>query len=252
MAQQYATPVPAPRTTSVPQLRELAHQHAIAERFHRGIAFEQGGNYAAAAGEFEAALKLDLREPQHSTALYDLGIAYANLGRLDEAATAFRQALDGDSGFLAAMANLIAVDITRGDLREARRVSDRFVALAPDSARALYERGITALRQNDVATARASFSTLLRNDPSYAVAHYNLAATESAASHWADAERELRLALDLAPNYARARFALGTVLLHLGRKGEARAAFDRVSADANGDTALANLARSLRDAIPAP
>ena len=66
------------------------------------------------------------------------------------------------------------------------------------------------------------------------------------------AERELRTALSLAPAYARARFALGVVLLREGEHGEARNEFKQATVDAAGDPALQNIAAAARDSIPAP
>ncbi len=251
-AQDYPSTAPVPRTTSAPQLHQLAREREVHERFRLGLAAEQRGDWAAAAPEFEQIVLLRPPEPQFSTAHYDLGIAYANLKRLDDAAREFGFALEGDPGFLAAMANLIAVDLARGDVAQARKIADRFVAAAPDSARALYSRGIVALRAGDLSTAKTDFSQLLRNDPQYALAHYNLGVAQARSGDYASAERELSVALDLAPSYARARFALGTVLLREGRRSAARDAFDRVVRDANGDPALQNLALALRDSIHAP
>jgi tetratricopeptide (TPR) repeat protein len=251
-AQSYGTATPPPRTTDVHALRALAQAREVHERFTFGLAAERGGRWAAAAAEFERIIALRPPEPQFSTAYYDAGIAYARLQRQDDAARAFRAAIAGDPQFLAAMANLIAVDLARGDLREARSIADRFVALAPDSARALYSRGIVALRQGDAAAARQSFGQLLQADPQYALAHYNLALAQAHDGQYAGAEHELRIALDLAPAYGRARFALGTVLLREGKRTEARAAFDAVARDASGDVALRNLAVAMRDAIAGP
>lgn len=251
-AQEYATPLPAPRTTSIPTLHAIAQAREIHERFVRGIAAQERSDWAAAAAEFERIIQLHPSEPQYSTAHYDLGIAYANMRRMDEAARAFSDAIAEDPGFLAAMANLIAVDLARGDTAAARRIADRFIAAAPDSARALYSRGIIALKSGDYAVARSDFSQLLRNDPQYAVGHYDLGVAETRLGNLAAAEREFSSALTLAPAYARARFALGAVLLKEGRRSAARDAFARVAADPNGDPALQNLALAMRDAIHAP
>lgn len=251
-AQMYGTSTPPPRTTDARTLRNLADAREVHERFTIGLNAEQRGDWSSAAPEFERIIALHPPEPQFSTAHYDAGIAYAHLARLNDAAQAFRAAIAGDPEFLAAMANLIAVDLERGDLQEARSVADRLVTLAPDSARALYSRGITALRQNDTQAARESFGQLLRTDPQYALAHYNLAIAQTREGQFASAERELRIALDLAPTYSRARFALGTVLLREGKRVEARAAFDIVARDPGGDYALRNLAGAMRDAIATP
>lgn len=251
-AQTYGTGTPPPRTTDVRVLRAMAQAREVHERFTIGLDAERRGSWAAAIAEFERIVSLRPPEPQFSTAYYDAGIAYAHLGRLDDAARAFRAAIAGDPQFLAAMANLISVDLSRGDVREARSVADRFVELAPDSARALYSRGIVALRQGDTAAARRDFGQLLQADPQYALAHYNLGVAEAREGAYAPAERELRIALDLAPSYGRARFTLGTVLLREGKRAEARSAFDAVARDAGGDAVLRNLAVAMRDAIAVP
>src|SRR5579863_1339730 len=130
-AQSYGTPAPVPATTSAPSLHRLAVQREIVERFHLGLAHLSAREWDAAAAEFRGALALDPDEPQGSTAAYDLGIALANGGRLDDSAQAFERALERDHTFLAAMGNLIAVDVQRGDVKDARAVADRFVAAAP-------------------------------------------------------------------------------------------------------------------------
>ncbi len=251
-AQSYATPQPVPATTSAPALHRQAVERAIVERFHIGLAHLDAREWDAAAAEFGAILALDPSEPQGSTAAYDLGIAQANAGHNDDAAGSFALALKRDPGFLAAMANLIAVDMRRGDVAAARATADRFVAAAPASARALYSRGLVALRGGDLATARDDFSKLLHNDPQYAVAHYDLGLANVQSGDYAAAQREFASALEIAPSYARARFAHGTVLLHQGDRAGARLAFARAAKDAGDDVSLRGLADDMMQSIAAP
>ncbi|MBV8531895.1 MAG: tetratricopeptide repeat protein [Candidatus Eremiobacteraeota bacterium] len=252
LAQTYAPRSPVPRTTSVPALRALAVRREIEERFAVGLDAESRGDWTTAAGEFERVVALEPAEPQGSTARYDLAIAYANMQQNDAAARQLRAALALDPGFLAAIANLISVDLALGNIVEARRLADRYVALAPDSARALYSRGIVALQTGDAATARDDFGKLLHANPAYAVAHYDLALAEERLGRYDAAEQELRNALALAPAYARARFALGVVLLREGEHAAARNAFARATQDAAGDPALQNIAAAMRDSIKTP
>lgn len=248
-AQTYSPAAPAPRTNDPQQMRAAAFAREVHERFGLGLNAEARGQWDEAASEFERIVQLHPAEPAGSTAHYDLGIAYANANRNADAAREFRAALDGDPQFLAAMANLISVDIARNDLREARAIADRFQQIAPDSARALYSSGVVALRAGDMSRARTDFGRLLRSDPSYAVAHYDLGIAQCALGQYPAAEQEFALALDLSPTYARARFALGTVLLRQGRRPEARAAFAQAATDASNDPVLRNLADSMRDSI---
>jgi tetratricopeptide (TPR) repeat protein len=248
LSQTYPPRTPVPATTSAPALRALAIAREVEERFRIGLEALAAGKYQRAAAEFDRIVALNPAEPKGSTARYDAAVAYANLGRNDEAARDLRAALALDPGFLAAMANLVSVDAARGDLTEARSVADRYVSLDPDSARALYSRGILALQSGDARTAREDFGKLLHANPSYAVAHYDLALAEERLERYDAAERELRTALSLAPTYARAQLALGALLLKQGRRAEARDAFAQATRDA-GDPALQNIAAALRDSI---
>ncbi len=249
IGQEYPSQAPVPSTTSAPALRAMATQREIEERFKLGLTDLAQKRWPQAAGEFARIVALGPAEPRGSTARYDLAIAQANEGKNDEAAASLRAALALDPGFLAAMANLISVDLARGDLTEARAIADRFVAAAPESARALYARGIVALQARDATGAREDFQRLVHANPSYAVAHYDLALAEQRLGHLREAELELRAALALAPGYARAEFALGAVLLAQGRKPEARVAFAQASHDASGDPGLQNIAAAMRDSI---
>ena len=247
-AQQYGAHTPIPQTTSEPAMRNLAVQREIHERFRLGLDAEARGDWRAAIPEFARIAALQPGEPQHSTAVYNLGIAYAGLHRYNEAATAFKDAIARDPEFLAAYANMIAVDLERRDLTEAKAFGDRFVRLAPDSARALYSRGLVSLHSGDLSGAIEDFGKLLARNPSYAVAHYDLGLAHARMNQWPEAEREFTTAVDLAPSYARARFALATVLLREGRRTEARAALDATLRDAS-DPVLKNLAAALRNSI---
>ena len=248
IAQPYPGITPVPRTTDPAALRGLAAQREIVERIRLGVAAEERRDWAAAAAEFSRVIALDPREPQASTAYYDLGVARAGLMQYDAAAVAFRAAIVRDRGFLAARANLVTVELERNDVVAARSAADALVAAAPDSARGLYASGIVALRSGDAAAARIAFGKLVSNDPTYAVAHYNLGLAEQGLGRYDEAERELRTAISLAPAYTRATIALGAVLLREGKREAARVAFDDASRT-SPDPALRNLAVSLRDAI---
>jgi tetratricopeptide (TPR) repeat protein len=247
-AQDYSPRRPLPRTTDATTLLEIARVREIHERIEIGFRQELHGDWKRAAAEFTRVLSLGPKEPQGSTAHYDLALAQAHLGQLDAAAASFSSAIGLDSGFIAARVDLIAVHLMRNDLAAARRAADALLKIDPTSARGLYERGLTALRAGDTTTALGDFGALLVTDPAYATARYDLALAEAKAGRFADAERDLRAALALAPQFARAQFALGAVLLRTGKRDEARIAFEAVAKTAQ-DPALRELATSLRDTI---
>lgn len=247
-AQTYSAPTPEPRSTDPAALVARANAREVHERFMRGVAAEERADWSAAATEFRRVVALDPPEPKGSSARYDLALAETHLGRDDAAVALLAEALHRDPRFAAAAANLVAVELRRGDLTAARRAADRYLALAPGAVLARYGRGLAALRAGDLATARDDFRALIDADPSYATAHYDLALVELRAGRDDTARAELQLALALAPSYARASFALGTVLVRAGRNADARVAFDRCARDAD-DPALRALAIDLRDRL---
>lgn len=247
-AQTYTGPTPAPRSTDAATLAAQGRAREVRERFVRGVAAEEHGDWSTAASEFTRVVALDPPEPKGSSARYDLALAQTHLGRDDAAVALLEEALHRDPRFAAAAANLVAVQLRRGDLAGARRAADQYLAFAPDSVLARYGRGLAALRAGDLVTARGDFRVLIDADPSYATAHYDLGVVELRAGRDDAARTELEHALALAPNYARASFALGTVLVRAGRRADARVAFDRCAHDAE-DPALRALAIDLRDRL---
>jgi Tfp pilus assembly protein PilF len=246
--QVYPDVHPIPRTTDAAKLHNSAVDREIRERFRLGLDDFARADWGAARAEFARITALRPAEPMGSTAHYDAGIALVNLKDYAGAANEFEAAIKLDPDFLAARANLVTTHLLRADLGAARKSADELIARAPQSARGLYLRGLTALQSGDAQVALRDFGALLVRDPAYATAHYDVALAEIKLNRMDDAERELRAALALAPSYARARFALGTVLLRVGKRDEARVAFDE-AARASLDPTLTNLANSLRDAI---
>lgn len=220
-AQLYPRLTPVPRTTDPARLHDLANAHEIDERIRIGLGDGARAQWGAAAAEFRRVLALQPREPQGSTAYYGLAIAQEGLGSLEAAAASLEAAIELDPGFLAARSNLVCVEFARGDLAAARKAADAYLAVAPDAARALYARGLVALRSSDAATALADFHALVKHNPSYPAGHYNLALAEAQVENLPAAESELRQVLILAPDYKLARVALGAVLLREGKREEA-------------------------------
>jgi tetratricopeptide (TPR) repeat protein len=247
-AQTYSEVQPVLPTTNRVLLNRLALEREIHERFRIGFDRELHGHWKEAAAEFTRIISLHPREPQGSTAWYDLGLAQAQMGAYDAASASFNAAINLDDGFIAARANLVSVDLLRNNLSSAWRDADELIARVPASSRALYEHGIVALDNGDAQSALRDFGVLLRREPSYAIGRYDFALAEISVGRLDDAERELRSALTLVPTFARARFALGAVLLRQGKRDQARTAFDQAARDAN-DLTLRNLAASMKQSI---
>jgi len=108
--------------------------------------------------------------------------------RQDEAAQAYRRALEDDPDLVAALINLANIRYAKDELAEAQ---------------ALYERAIYL-------------------DPSYFEAHFNLGNIHHDHARYANAEACYRAALSLNADYPDAHFYLAVTLEKMGRSAEAR------------------------------
>ena len=108
--------------------------------------------------------------------------------RMEEAAKAYRRALDDDPDLVAAIINLANIRYSRDELAEAQ---------------ALYERAILL-------------------DPTYFEAHFNLGNIHHDHAQYGDAEAAYRAALSLNNGYADAHFYLAVTLEKMGRSLDAR------------------------------
>ncbi len=247
-AQVYPDIRPVPRSTDPAILGAAATLREVHERFRIGLEAFGRSDWPAARDEFRQVVTLKPAEPLGSTAHYDLGVTLTNLHDYVGARAQFEAAIALDTDFLAARSNLVTVELLGNDLTAARKSASELVNRAPLSARGLYLSGLAALRSGDADAAGRAFGALLSHNPSYATAHYDLALAEIQLTRYDDAERELRVAITLAPKYSRARFALGTVLLKTGKRGEARSTFEQAAKDSD-DPQLTNLANSMVQAL---
>lgn len=107
-------------------------------------------------------------------------------------------------------------------------------------------RGLTYLRGNDRAGAKADFAMAARLDPSYADAYIGLGSLSLMDGDYAAAREGFERALSLDPRNVHARFNLGVALESTGDAAGAMAQFER--ACDGGHPRLSQDHRSLKSA----
>jgi len=158
----------------------VAKAGRVRELVKRGKQAFEDGSFAQAATDLQMALSLDPRNAEITSLLadarrkaaalraadhYDHGVSAEVLGRPQKALACFKAALEADPGNLRAGAAAVRV----------------------------------ALELGDVAEARARAETVVRANPSAAVAHEALAIVLEAEGQKKEARRELERAVDLDP-----------------------------------------------------
>jgi tetratricopeptide (TPR) repeat protein len=126
------------------------------------------------------------------------GLLLERAAKPDEAAAAYRKALELDPGLAAAHANLGALAHGRGDSGEARTAFEAALALDPEQPEARYNLAHILLEAGEVELAAAELRRVLQQRPDFADAHFNLATALEALGGRNQAREHLLRYLELA------------------------------------------------------
>ncbi len=118
--------------------------------FQQGNEFVENGQFEEAIAEYEAALAL---EPDHVSALTNLGVAYYNTEQFEQAIAQYQEALQKAPDDAAVRSNLAAAYVRVGALDTALQEYQRAVELEPDLAQAHFGLAVVYIEMGDTAKA---------------------------------------------------------------------------------------------------
>jgi tetratricopeptide (TPR) repeat protein len=144
-----------------------------------------------------------------------LGALFFQQGYLDQAGTAFEQALGDDPASAEALYGMGSVYLNqnqnaaaRGAFERAVKLRANYPATLPDSWNNL---GVIATREARIDDSIASFQQALRADPHHQAALDNLGNAYRVQKRWDEARQVLEHAIELAPQDPEANYSLGMV-----------------------------------------
>lgn len=180
-----------------------------------GTVLAKMGDQAGARVEFARARELSNKEVilLRAKGNNNLGVSLRKDGKLEDAAAAFRRALDEDSSFCEAHDNLGAVLWMQKDPTAAMSEFQAAVHCDPDLPTARNNLGDALLYQNqDIDEAIVQFRAAIALRPGFALARLNLAKALAAKQELHEAEPEFRCAIMIDPDLAAAHLGLGLLL----------------------------------------
>ena len=184
-----------------------------------GNAYREQGRVEEAIEAYEQSLEND--RPDVLFPLYNLGIAYDDSGDPETAESYYRQALEISPAHVPTLGNLANVLADRGDLREAEELLQKALRLRPRAPKILNNMALLYSKQGDFEQATEFFQNGLDEHPNNEnlLANYGLLLHNN--GRWVEAEPILRRALDVNPDREGLAQSLATVLMTLGRADEA-------------------------------
>jgi tetratricopeptide (TPR) repeat protein len=163
-------------------------------------------------------------------AALERAVAAYERGQLAEAGRLARTIVSTDPHYFDALFLIAAIDGAQWRLGEALAGYDRALAVRPDHATALHNRGVTLHLLQRFEEALASYDRALAVQPDNADALNNRGLALHQLQRWDEALASYIKALTLQPHYAAAFYNCGVTLQQLKRFGEALACYDRALA----------------------
>ena len=161
------------------------------------------------------------KRPQNAGAHYNLGLASAQEGRIEQAMTEFEQALRLKSNYADAYWNL-GVSLEKvGRAQEAMGRYEQALRVKPNWAEGHYYVGMALTRLGRMSEAIAHYEQALQINPDYADAHNSLAYALIQSGRIQDAIEHYEAALRIEPGSAQAHNNLAGALYQVGRAQDA-------------------------------
>lgn len=145
---------------------------AAAEAYQAGEAAFRAGDLARAKAHFTSAVSADPNSPM---VLFALGTTHQRLSETEQAADAYRRALDLDPGFEPAIEAFTRLYLSAGRVADAESLLNRLRTKAPNSAGVLAALAEIKSLQNDSGAAQQLAQQALKADPDYRPAMVALA-----------------------------------------------------------------------------
>ncbi len=118
----------------------------------------------------------------------------------DEAAEAYRRALEANPDLVPALVNLANIHVARGELVEAQALYERALAITPDAFEPCYNLGNVHHDSGRFVEAEACYRRAIQLEPGFAEAHFYLAVTLERQGRSAEAKPFWKTYLALAPD----------------------------------------------------
>jgi tetratricopeptide (TPR) repeat protein len=182
------------------------------------LTWNQCGMYASIEMLWPQTIRLN---PECWLAHNNLGNAFFQKGRMDEAITQFQETLQIKPGYAQARLNLGTALLQKGRVDEAIAQFKETLQIKPRSVEARNCLGAALLKRGRMEEAIVQYQEALKLKPNHAEAHFNLGNALLQKGRMDEAIIQYREAVQIKPDFAEAHNNLGNALLQKGSLDEA-------------------------------
>lgn len=205
--------------------------HLVRPYNNLGEAFDQLKRYDEAIEEFERSLKLD---PGYSFALSNLGNIYGKLGRYEKSITYFEKALASKSDYPPAHYNLARALFILGKKEKAKEHYKLAVKYNEYFVEAIFNLAHTESELKDYEESNEHYRQFLEMQPNNEKAWFGLAMNQFKLGQLDEAVQSFQLAIRLNPKYLAPRLNLAALFMQSDRLDEAILAYEKILTEVAG------------------
>jgi tetratricopeptide (TPR) repeat protein len=208
-----ASAAAATAALSEEDLANEARREELSASFEQGVAASAAGDYVEAIAQFEIAISI---VDTCYSCYHNIGLANLELGQMDEAEVAFKQALELRADNAASYTGLAGIYNAQRRFDEAAEMSAEAARLSGGGAGAtdpvaVYNQGVIYWNAGNFPMAKEQFEQAVALDPNNADAHYQLAMASLNLGDMTSAVEALEKYIEIAPDGQNADQARGMV-----------------------------------------
>ncbi len=159
--------------------------------------------------------------------LNNIGVAFMEQFKHEDAVKQFKQALEGDPNFAVARINLALAYFYLNDSRAAVEEARAGVKLAPDSPHAHYALAAALRNEKLYDESLAEFNKVLSIDPRDSATNIQIGQLHAQKQQYPQAVAAFQRAIESEPYNATAVYSLATALIRSGQRDEGQKSLDR-------------------------
>lgn len=196
----------------------------VDQTFDLAVRNHQNSNFHDAQNYYQKVLKID---PNHFTALNNLGAIYQSIKDHQKAKDCYERAIEINPNYADAYNNLGLVFHGQEDYQKAKSCYEKTIEINPNYVGAHNNLGVIYKELGENQKAKECFKKVIEINPDHINTHFNLGIIFKELEENQKAKRCFEKVIEINPNYSEAHNNLGNVFKDLGNLQKAEECYEK-------------------------
>ena len=197
----------------------------VDQTFNLAVRNHQNSNFQDAQNYYQKVLKID---PNHFTALNNLGAIYQSIKDHQKAKSCYEKAIEINPNYADAYNNLGLVFHGQADYQKAKSCYEKAIEINPNYVGAHNNLGVIFKELEENQKAKNCYEKAIEIDPNYVGAHNNLGVIFKELGENQKAKECFKKVIEINPDHINTHFNLGIIFKELEENQKAKRCFEKV------------------------